>query len=203
MTATGSGSSDKTADQFYMIIGQCITHWALVEAELFQICWRTLQCALEYAAIIYYRTPNLDARLSLASELVESIFRKPNRPREPAPDELKQWRATVKEFRNLLEVRNQIAHHPVWPTFRVVENNRVDISGFEIYASQHERHRARGLKPPLQINALQYHLVATNQLAFRLMQFRNAIVTHAQAFASQAPRPTPPGHPGTDPPTKP
>ena len=72
MNTTEPESLDAISDEFNKAIGQCITQWALVEEELFQICWRVLQCALEHAAIIYYRTPNLDARLSLASELVES-----------------------------------------------------------------------------------------------------------------------------------
>jgi hypothetical protein len=201
MTTTPPGSLDAISDEFNKIIGQCITQWALVEEELFQICWRILQSALEHAAIIYYRTPTLDARLSLATELVESIFPNPKRSGEHAHDDLKLWRTIEKEFRKQLEVRNRMAHHPVWPTYRLSED-RFDISGFEIYASQHERHRGRGVKPPLRVNALRSHLMDTNQLVFRLIQFRGLIVGHAQAFVSQAPRPIPRIGPEMGPPTK-
>jgi hypothetical protein len=194
MTRTNSESPA----QFHVVVGQCITQWALVEEELFQICWIVMQCSLEHASIVYYRTPTLDARLKLVSELVESIFPKPKRSGEHPAKDLKQWRAIATDFENLLAIRSQIAHHPVWPIFEMSEDNRIDISGFEIYMSQHERYRGRRIKPPLHLTALQAHLRSVNRLVFRLLPLCDAIAMHAQAFASQCSRPRLREDPKTD-----
>ena len=60
-------------------VGYCITPWADVEEHLFEICGKALACAKERAAIIYYKTPTVDARLSLTDELARSVLPKPKR----------------------------------------------------------------------------------------------------------------------------
>src|SRR6266478_5137133 len=66
---------------FLMWVGYCITTWADVEEKLFDVVWKCLQCPKEQAAIIYFRTPGLDARVTLADELVKNIL-----PTRAAPD---------------------------------------------------------------------------------------------------------------------
>jgi hypothetical protein len=64
---------------FLMYVGYCITTWADVEEKLFKIFWRATNCPKKQAAIIYYRTPTLDARLSLTDELVKHALPKPEK----------------------------------------------------------------------------------------------------------------------------
>ena len=65
------------ADEFHMMIGYCVTHWARVDDELFRI-FRHCVGPNEQSAIIYYRTPGLDLRFGLTEELVLSLL--PKRP---------------------------------------------------------------------------------------------------------------------------
>jgi hypothetical protein len=71
--------TDPERDEFYMWIGHCISAWAKVEERLFKICWHSLRAPKTQAAIVYFRTPSLDARLSLVDELVKSALPKPER----------------------------------------------------------------------------------------------------------------------------
>jgi hypothetical protein len=78
--------------EFYMYVGYCITAWAKVEEELFDICVDLLGSKLERAAIVYYRLPSLSVRLGLVDELVASAL--PQRTKKNGghdhPD-LKAW----------------------------------------------------------------------------------------------------------------
>ena len=69
-----SPSPTKEHDDFYKWIGICIKAWARVEERLFQICKTILCCETVYVSIIYYRTPTIDARLSLTAGFVATLF---------------------------------------------------------------------------------------------------------------------------------
>src|SRR5437016_10623279 len=96
------------------MVGNCITEWANVEAALFAICWRCLGCTNVKAAIVYYRTPTIEARMTLVDELVKSILPKKGR-RSGGHDhpDVSRWNNIEKEFRDLQTIRRRIAHHPV------------------------------------------------------------------------------------------
>jgi hypothetical protein len=70
-------SWQELGDEFYIMIGQCIAAWAQVDDELFRI-FRSCLGPYEQSAIIYYRTPGLDARFGLTDEIVRSVL--PERP---------------------------------------------------------------------------------------------------------------------------
>src|SRR4051812_31103108 len=69
-------SSDKLPKkvEFYMYVGFCITAWAKVEEDLFDISQDLLGCSKEKAAIVYYRTPSMRARLELVDELMSTAL---------------------------------------------------------------------------------------------------------------------------------
>lgn len=98
-------------DEFYQWVGRCIKEWARAEGTLFDICHRILRTELKRAAIVYYRTPTIDARLSLADELVLTAL--PQRQRHDGghdhPDVVR-WKQIVKDIRELLPIRNILAH---------------------------------------------------------------------------------------------
>jgi hypothetical protein len=189
------------ADEFYMMAGQCISQWAATDEALFILCAKILRCTVEHAAIIYYRTPSLDARLTLTADLVESVIPKPTKSGEKAHPDQKLWRDIEKSCRDLLQIRNRIAHEPLWPTFTMgydedLEGNRVFLAGFELYASQHDRSRGRAEKPPLRIAQLKAHLAAVNLISNRIHIFgRDVLSMHVEAFASRYPLPIPWSYP--------
>jgi hypothetical protein len=110
----GPPTNDKgTETSFLMHPGYCISTWAEVEQKLFEICWKALQSPREQAAIVYYRTPTLDARLTLTDELLRHVLPKRERPNggHDHPDVM-AWDALDKEITELLPTRNRLAHHP-------------------------------------------------------------------------------------------
>ena len=103
----------KAADDFHMMIGYCIAEWAKVDDELFRI-FRDGVGPYEQSAIIYYRTPTLNARLGLTDEIVQSVL--PKRPKKSGGHyhpSVKAWKVAIEGFCNLLAIRRRIAHQPI------------------------------------------------------------------------------------------
>lgn len=99
-------------DNLFMWIGICIKEWAKVEAALFEVCHLILKADIAHVAIIFYRTPTLDSRLTLADELVRTII--PARGKKGSRHKnLAAWDQLVKDIRALLPVRNLLAHSPL------------------------------------------------------------------------------------------
>jgi hypothetical protein len=97
--------------EFYQWVGRYIKEWARAEETLFTICHRILGCELKRAAIVYFRTPTIDARLSLADELVLAVL--PQRKKKDGGHDhrdVERWKEVVKGIRNLLPIRNILAH---------------------------------------------------------------------------------------------
>jgi hypothetical protein len=160
------------ADEFYMFIGQCINDWANIDEILFQIFHHCVGPRLQ-SAIIYYRTPGLDARLSLTDEIVRSVLPKKKRPNGGHSHEaVRAWGAAQKGFKEALSIRRRIAHQPMAgnlnPFWRQ-EDGEGDIS-FLIYANSHEELR-KGASQPLELKDLKKHLVDVAILNDQLFQF--------------------------------
>jgi len=94
-----------------MYVGLCITAWAKVDEELFDIFVEVTGTTGELGSIIYYRITTLSGRLHLVDELTLSILLKPERKNGGHPH------ALVVEWTNsnnaLFKTRTQIAHYPV------------------------------------------------------------------------------------------
>jgi hypothetical protein len=108
------GSRPIDTDAFFTWVGKCITSWSRVEDHLFEICHKVLGCTKRRAAIVYYRTPTIDARLSLTDELLLSLLPKKDPPiggHDHA--DVRAWNDIRKSIIALLPDRNRIAHHPV------------------------------------------------------------------------------------------
>jgi hypothetical protein len=174
-----TGSKSKTqevADEFHMMVGYCIAEWARVEDELFRICHAAMKAPKEQVAVIYYRTPQLDARLTLTDELIRLALPRHKHGHQPH-DDLRAWDKVLKQIRDLLPVRNQIAHHPVeWRQMpQYVDISFLDTepeSWFEIYESENERMRGRSKsKSPLKVDDLKQHLRLTNVARGTLYHF--------------------------------
>jgi hypothetical protein len=100
-------------DEFHMQMGYCIAHWASVDNGLFKI-FHTCVGPLKQSAIIYYKIPGLEARLTLTDEIIRSIF--PSTKNEPGKHphrDVKRWTNIRNNIADLLPIRRRIAHHPV------------------------------------------------------------------------------------------
>jgi len=174
------------SDDFHCLIGYSIAEWAEVERQLFAICWTALRCPLEQAAVVYARTPTIDSRLRVITDLLNIIFPKPGSGghRHKA---FKRWEIVTKNITTLLPVRNRIAHHPTGNKV-IMKPGPEDAGGFsEIYLFEvfglhlSDFDAVRGKhkeKPELYEADLAEHLAAVTKLREELLSFRRALVEH-------------------------
>jgi hypothetical protein len=207
MTTPTSKEWTELADEFHIMVGQCIGAWAQVDDELFRI-FQDCVGPLEQCAIIYYRTPGLDVRFGLTDEIVRSVLPKKEKADggHDHPD-LVAWNKAKKGFSDLLGVRRRIAHQPIdikhGITFGGVTlptrfpGGMLAESWFEIYVGQHERLREKEAKVlPLKIGDLKDHLSATLNLRARLYAFFHQTLTKPH---EASPPPVPPPDPAKSP----
>ncbi len=172
-------SDDPERNEFYRWIGHCITAWADLEDRLFEILWRVLSCPQVRAAIVYYKTPSLEARLTLTDELVRSTLPKTKSGDQPHAD-LKAWNSIRVDIGNELSVRRRIAHQPV-RTGKVTipisdkegfPSDLLEFSYYEIYVSENEALRGKPADPDtLTIHEIMNHEETVKSLAARLRAF--------------------------------
>lgn len=160
------------ADQFHMWIGYCISAWARVEERLFEICWKALGSPKEQAAIVYYKTPSLDARITLIDELVQCTLSKCKYKNDYQKHlDLKLWHYIVKLFKSELATRRRIAHHPVGVKQSSMQFDKDEVNfiftWFSLFISENEMLRGKAIKPEtLEIN----HLIDHLQIVGRIQQ---------------------------------
>lgn len=100
-------------ESFYFWVGKCIKRWASIEQTLFEICHLTLDARRRLSAVVFFRTPNIEAKISLVSDLLEArLFPQGKKSGEHDPQELKDWNALERRLRALLPLRNFVAHNP-------------------------------------------------------------------------------------------
>lgn len=107
-------TSGKEGQRFLAALGRAITIWAELEDVLFKIVLDILGCTFERAAIVFYRTPSIDARLTLTADLVRTFFPR-HEPGEHPDERIKQWENLEKQIRSHLRIRNSLAHHHAGP----------------------------------------------------------------------------------------
>lgn len=134
-------------DTFYRAIGTCIGSWAWVDEKFFEIFQACVGAPVTQCAIIYYKVPGLDARITLTDEIVCS--RLPQAANgEHTHSSVAQWLGIRKRATDLLSTRRRVAHHPVHISIWGKEDEGgkildvdLDQTAFEIYVSEHERAR--------------------------------------------------------------
>jgi hypothetical protein len=173
------------ADEFFTWLGKCITAWALIEEHLFEICIASLAAERHRVAIVYYRTPTLDARLSLTDELVRTVLplRDPPDGGHDPPDTI-TWGNIRREIVGLLPVRNRLAHHPVThkelgpaPTLQRWAMPIIN-SWYESYVSEAEKLRGKheNIKP-LTAPDLSRHRADVEMVIQQLNLFRARVLS--------------------------
>lgn len=175
-------------DEFHMVMGYCVAAWAEVDDQLFRI-FRDCMASHDQSAIVYYRTPGLNVRLGLVTEIViTTLLPSWERPGH-ADHRMKAWKAAIKGSRDLLSVRRRIAHHPV----RTSQSTAVGwaFAPVEIQVGEHEGLRDSAAKlAPLQIEDLEKHRIGVEKLRDRLRSFFENVLTKPPP-ASPPPAPPP------------
>jgi hypothetical protein len=110
-TLTDDPFPDREHEDFYKWVGVCIKEWTNIEKALFYFCSFVLKSETKHVAIIYYRTPSLEGRLSLTDDLIRSLF--PKKPGEHDHSILVTWAEILSDIRSLVPIRNALAHWPV------------------------------------------------------------------------------------------
>ncbi len=136
--------------EFYMLIGLCIKEWAKIEDRLFDLCELVMRCDQATVSIVYYRTPTINSRLKLASELLRSRFPKRTRRNGGHDHPISiAWDKVEAELSGLFAIRNLLAHAPVEHKSHPVEVRRGPVrvlssaETFEVRTSDKERLRDR------------------------------------------------------------
>lgn len=82
MKQTGGRSRESKVRQrlakaeFHQQVGMCITAWANVNQQLFNICFDILGSTKDRVSIVFYSSPTIATRLRLVDELVLSVLPK-------------------------------------------------------------------------------------------------------------------------------
>jgi hypothetical protein len=153
----------------------CIKEWANIESRLYDLCALILKADPKHVAIVYYRTPNIDARLSLTNELVLASM--------PRPDRV--WAKLIADIRSLLKTRNLLAHAPVGEAHSTewVEYERgtepVESRWFHVTTSYGERLRGRQTESIDQPD-LPYHFENIQAVETRLDAFISGLKASAK-----------------------
>jgi hypothetical protein len=177
-------------DQFLLRVGMCITSWAYLEEHLFSIFHTSLRCPKLQASIIYFKTPGLEARLSLTDELVVSVLPKPEREDggHHHSDAI-AWRKIRNAIYDQLATRRRIAHHPIQlqklgDMHKIEDMHEIvdmfELSRLAIQMSENEQLRGKNVTlRPLGLNQLRDHGLAVVALAQRLHEFHDQVLKKA------------------------
>jgi hypothetical protein len=181
--------TEEDEQAFFAALGKAITRWADLEAVLFEITATILDCTRERAAIVFYRTPTIDSRLTLTSDLVHSFFPRHEPGEQPDP-RIKRWKDLQAEIKENLPIRNHLAHHPVGPVVDIYETPDGKGPKFEVkpasYRSASEHLRKRERSPDiLGINEVEAHTAIVSRIVTDLRNFRR------QKVPSQPSEPSP------------
>src|SRR6266513_2014915 len=163
-------------DRFYAAIGRAITNWSSLETQLFEIAHLILGGRRDLASIVFYRTPTIETRLTLTSDLVEFVLPDYG-PGEHPDSALKTWRRLQGEIRTKLAIRNALAHDPVGSLSDIYES----VDGKEIrieittasYTSLTAHLRRPGKSPGIiRLRDIETHSDVVTGLMNRLLSFR-------------------------------
>jgi hypothetical protein len=191
--------SDFDEENFFSWMGHCISSWAKMEEELFKICWQSLKAPKNQSAIVYFRTPTVDARISLTDELVKSVLPKPERKDGGhTHSDVIAWNKIQSDIKSALSIRRRIAHHPVRlgeANFTFQDDDPFKGDGwqlfwYEIYVSEHENARGKDISPQnLILTDLVDHERAVSGFARNLKGFRADVLSkHVREPAELGPR---------------
>jgi hypothetical protein len=181
MSNTHEFGKEQSAE-FMALLGTCITEWAWIEEETYQVCAIVLGTAAEHTSIIYYRTPSLEARLNLADELMSTIFPKPETGKHPHFD-AGIWSKLILNIKDAMPLRNQLAHSPtaagIWGMMDDETGEISEVVEIKMQNSPHAHEMWRPNKPKKKMllkEDLERHLTDVRSLHERLQAFRRDVL---------------------------
>lgn len=141
--------------------------------HLFDLCHIYSGSSRTVAAVIYGRTPTLEARITLISDLIETAY--PKKPGEHDHPNLVTWNKIKTESKRLIPTRNVIVHAPAAMqaklNLEVLPDLQVD-TWVELYAAEHDKLRGKGTGP-LKMEQVKQHRADATDLAKRVSSFVN------------------------------
>jgi hypothetical protein len=173
---------EKQGRQFFYWVGLAVTQWARIDEELFSICAAVLKADQRHVAIIYYRTPSLEARISLTNDLAKTVM--PQRKRKngghASPFERK-WDKLIQDIKDALRIRNQLAHSPVGGVLKFVGSDNSDPYNTVLIAEPHyasfmseaEKLRGKDTKDDITIGGIIKHVRLIGEFIDQLKSFRH------------------------------
>jgi hypothetical protein len=173
---------DKEHDEFYSWLGRCISRWAYTEDILFGLCQIALISPVELVAVVYYRTPTVDARTKLVEELVSATLPKPAKKSGGHKHDLaKRLEVALKTIRDLLETRNALAHHKVRQQVWVMAKGEVGkpmatevVRTINVGPSENEMARGRKIAHAISLRDLKAHYPKIEDARQALLEFQAA-----------------------------
>jgi hypothetical protein len=93
---------------FLRAVGLCVTQWAFVDRQLFRLFRFGLGTSTHRAAIMYYDQQSIGRRLNSVDTLLKSAFEHPDNK-----SWLEEWQQFHARTKDMLPIRNVIAHQPV------------------------------------------------------------------------------------------
>jgi hypothetical protein len=171
-------SVDPERDAHLLEIGRAITEWAAIQDQLYSIVLTVLRCAPRHAAIVFFRTPSIESRITLTDDLLKTVFpqtsEKPGS--KPHPGYV-VWMNIQADLRDETPIRNSLAHHPVDLVIDVWEHKTTGELSFSgtrpaTMMSLSETLR-KGSRQPLTIEDIEAHIARVSAFAPRLLEFRS------------------------------
>ena len=175
-------------DEFHRLVGACIKRWAGIESAMFDICDLTLDAGRRLAAVVFFRTPNIESRLTLVSDLLYARLL-PNglKSGEHLPPTLKRWEKIEQLVRDNIPFRNFVAHNPVTATHTGVytgvpgttPEDYVTYFVWEIVEHGDDAQRPRSRPPKIKkadLPAMEAHLEVTSTFYKTLSDFTSDLL---------------------------
>jgi len=187
MSDQSLGEYDKSK-QFYARLGFCISRWAYIERELYQISKWALGCSDTLATYVFYQWSSFENKIKYVDGLLERAASKQARS---------EWKGLNSNIKALAIDRNFIVHQPA----AVASHHRINISTGAV-ESELEQHIIR--TEPLEVRAgkrkdrvitsddLVKHIIALNALSRHLVDFSGRLLRSRRQLAKSAPPKKPP-----------
>lgn len=159
---------------FLRSVGLCVTQWAFVDRQLFRLFRFGIGASTHRAAILYYDQNTIGRRAGQINNLLKSAFEEPGNE-----NWLKAWESLHQRLRDLLPIRNVIAHQPVQRMG--TSDGQKAIYVYAIYLEPYARHlkkrrNVHGDKQSLKTEDLIQHSNDVAALESDLHDFANKIV---------------------------
>jgi hypothetical protein len=184
-------------EEFMMFLGMCITEWANVEDEVFEIFHAVLSTDHRRTAILFYNVPTLESRLNLCSELLTTIFPQPVKKNGGHKNaDHKAWDKLLAAIKDAMKTRNRLAHSPVAPFLASGQNwlkaiARGEAIRFRLYTPLPKKNRQKHAgEGPIELGDLKVHLATVAELVGQLQRFRLALRAHILKLPQPKPQPS-------------